>query len=136
MNTLINLLNKIEEVSRIFSEKLARKVDRKDFLKASVGGIFAGLIAFTLKPSSAGATLYCQVTSSATYCSPPRQTYCNNCPTSAVARCPVGYKVSYAWGYKSTGCWCIRGGAARCCDCTTSDPYSQGIFDCGCALFF
>jgi len=133
-----NMFNKIEELFQLTSEKLARQVDRKDFLRVSFTGIFMGMLALIANPfqAKAAAPIICELTRNDTSCLPPNGQYCSNCPTSVVSACPRSMQVSYVWGYTQTGCWCIQGGAARCCDCTSFNQYTQHPSDCGCLYVF
>ncbi|TCP52380.1 hypothetical protein EV586_11158 [Tumebacillus sp. BK434] len=135
------MLKMLERFFKLVSEDVARKVDRKGFLKAAVGTTFLGVLTFAgSKSARANSISWCETVWATQSCAPPNGKYCSGCSSSS--KCPSGYKVSYAWGYSSTGCWCIAQGGriegATCCDCTpttNSNASKQTSSDCGCFAY-
>jgi hypothetical protein len=127
------MFKEIDRLFKVFTENLARSVDRKQFIKTVIGGAFGSMLLLLGDPSRAAAGItgcpsWCE-TSYGGDCAPPNGNYCSGCSTST--KCPSGYKVSYTWGYSTSGCWCS--GDYTCCDCTPS--WASGApssADCGC----
>ncbi len=137
----------LEQKIRVFSESLARAVNRRTFLKRAGGGIASGLAALVMGPAVLG-----QARSSASplipteaYCSPPGP-YCNldgvNEPNGCrgascyqhisqnqLLQCRIFYF------YVTTGCWTTASGNGywTCCDCECTNGTINT--SCGCAKY-
>ena len=150
----------IEQRIRFVSEKLARALDRRQFIKKTGSTIFAGLIALAAGHSLAGEasarTGRLPRVPNVPMCAPPGP-YCNingtNEPNGCLNSQPGGpfsarclhhlfegqilyCRVYYYW--YPTGCWtyAANGGYWTCCDCECSvAPGGQEITTCGCAGF-
>jgi len=139
---VLKLLSVIENFTKIISENIAREVNRSEFLRVTLGGLFIGTIALVANPLNTlagGNKNWCAIWYKNGTCDPPRGTYCSGCPTSSTTtKCPSGYVVSTAW-YATTGCWChysTSGGSSTiCCDCVksgTSTTSTSNSTACGC----
>ncbi len=134
----------LEQKIKVFSEALARVVDRRTFLRRMGGTMVAGVSAMVMGPAlaSAGAGAASKALASPTIsCSPPGP-YCNtgggdtsgcrggHCYQHQTAPNTVTCQVYYT--YYATGCWtsAVSGGYWTCCDCRCSNNAT-----CGCAQF-
>lgn len=129
----------VDQLTRITSEALARKMNRRDAIRKVAGTVIGTLVSVALFEGKANAAPcdQCQVWySDQTSCVPPNLKYCSGCGSTA-GSCPSGYQKSTAWGYSSTGCWCVTpspSGYTVCCDCTpTATPGTKSNLDCGCS---
>lgn len=137
---MLKLMEALDDVTRRISEHISRKVDRKDFIKTSLGAVFIGILTVVANPFKAfAATLdWCQVSTAGDIaCSFPGAGSCSNlgatCPSSSsTSKCPSGFTSNKAY-YSTTGCWChyYNGMSRICCDCKrTSDGK-----ECGCQFY-
>lgn len=131
----------LEQKVKIFSEALARAVDRRTFVKRVGAGVMAGVSALVMgplvarsgmTPASASASLASPNIS----CAPPGP-YCNN-GGGDLSGCRGGHCYQHNGGscvvyytFYTTGCWttAVSGGYWTCCDCQCSTG------TCGCASF-
>lgn len=139
---MFKIFNMIENYTKIISENIAREVNRSEFLRVTVGGMFMAILVLVANPLNAlagGSKSWCAVWYAGGTCQPPNNKYCSGCPTSSTtSKCPSGYVVSKAW-YSTTGCWChysTSGGTSTiCCDCVksgTSTTSKSNSTACGC----
>lgn len=135
----------LEKTTRLFSENLARAIDRRAFLKKAGQTTFAGIASLAaghlvLTPAAAGNGV--GVLPRTPQCSPPGP-YCNlnginepngchgascfqHMSSGTVYQCRVYYT------YYQAGCWTtsVTGGYWTCCDCACTNGST-----CGCAQF-
>jgi len=119
-------------------EGLARRVDRRRFLRRSAGAVFGFAAAWSVHGFGAPGALagYCDYFSSSCYCSPPGYGYCSSSDYCNGSYCNTAY-CSYDTSDWPGGCWCTQGcdfgqgscGYYRCCDCDCPDGF------CGCSAF-
>lgn len=142
----------IDQKIKVFSEVLARAVDRRTFLKRLGGAVVAGVSTMTLGPALAnsGAKAAGKALASPTVsCSPPGP-YCNlngvNEPNGCLNSSAPNYNAScfqhrsggtvYScqvyYTYYTTGCWTTAQGTGywTCCDCQCTNGST-----CGCASY-
>jgi hypothetical protein len=135
----------LEQTTRIFSEKLARALDRRSFLKRAGEVTFAGVAALAaghMVPSLAGASTSPGGTPRTPSCSPPGP-YCNLTGTNEPNGCHGSscfqhlnggtvYQCRVYYTFYQAGCWTtsVTGGYWTCCDCQCTNGST-----CGCAQF-
>jgi hypothetical protein len=136
----------LEKTTRLFSENLARAIDRRAFLKKAGQTTFAGIASLAaghlvLSPAAANGV---GVVPRTPQCAPPGP-YCNITGINEPNGCHGGscfqhmvsgqvYQCRVYYTYYQGGCWTtsVTGGYWTCCDCRCSDPSSS---TCGCAQF-
>jgi hypothetical protein len=137
----------LEQTTRIFSENLARAINRRSFLKRAGETTFAGVAALAaghLVPSLAAAGASPGSSPRTPTCAPPGP-YCNlngtnepnGCHGSSCYQHRVSgtvYQCRVYYTYYQAGCWttAVTGGYWTCCDCRCNDG---GSSTCGCAQF-
>ena len=135
----------LEQTTRIFSENLARALDRRSFLKRAGEVTFAGVAALAaghMVPSLAGASTGSGAAPRTPSCSPPGP-YCNLNGTNEPNGCHGAscfqhmsggnvYQCRVYYTYYQAGCWTtsVTGGYWTCCDCSCTNGST-----CGCAQF-
>jgi len=135
----------LEQTTRIFSENLARALDRRSFLKRAGEVTFAGVAALAaghLVPSLAAAGSTTGSVPRTPSCSPPGP-YCNLNGTNEPNGCHGAscfqhmsggnvYQCRVYYTYYQAGCWTtsVTGGYWTCCDCSCTNGST-----CGCAQF-
>jgi hypothetical protein len=139
-----------EQKIRIWSEALARDINRRDFLRRAGTVIVAGVSSLALGPvlsnrareASAGPIV------PAISCSPPGP-YCNT-GGGDISGCHGGHCFQHIssgqllacrvyYTYYSTGCWTNPSGSGNnywtCCDCECFNTGGQRVATCGCAEY-
>ncbi len=134
----------LDQTIRVFSEGLARALDRRTFLKRTAGTIASGLAALVMGPMLAtnSRAIAAPLIPTVANCAPPGP-YCNldgvNEPNGCKgASCFQHYsngqvrQCTPQYGYATTGCWTTLSGNGywTCCDCNCS-----GGSSCGCAQY-
>jgi hypothetical protein len=129
----------LEQRVKVFSEALARAVDRRTFIRRVGGSMVAGVATLVMGPlltkpmSQAAAAALAAPTIS---CAPPGP-YCNN-GGGNLSGCRGGHCYQHQGGtcqvyyqFYTTGCWttAVSGGYWTCCDCQCTTG------TCGCASF-
>lgn len=135
----------LEDRVKVFSEALARAIDRRTFVKRVGSTVVAGLGALVMGPLVGKSTAKAAATGAmgplgSPSCAPPgpycntgggilsgcRGGHCYQHQTSPVVTCDVYYT------FYTTGCWttAVSGGYWTCCDCRCSNNAT-----CGCASF-
>ncbi|MFL5734144.1 MAG: hypothetical protein ACJ78Q_13215 [Chloroflexia bacterium] len=136
----------LERTTRLFSENLARAIDRRSFLKRVGETTFAGVAALAaghLVPAMAAAGGG-NIVPKTPQCAPPGP-YCNITGVSEPNGCHgancfqhmVGgqvYQCRVYYSFYQAGCWTtsVTGGYWTCCDCRCTDAAQT---TCGCAQF-
>jgi hypothetical protein len=138
-----------------FAEAIARRTDRRVFLRRAATSVFAFSAAAAvagLRAPLARADGPCPDPGEAGHCLPPGGVYCTSydanlcstaeCPSSGSWTCSVDK--TFRW--PSTGCWCTKTtyyrcglvgsyyGYYKCCDCKCQLG-SGGKVSCGCSEF-
>jgi hypothetical protein len=142
----------LEQRIRVFSESLARTVDRRTFLRRTGSSIAAGVAALAmgsvLTKSQAFAETKQPVLSPTISCAPPGP-YCNtgggdtsgchggHCFQHLYQGNVVSCRVYYT--FYTTGCWTNPSGSGNnywtCCDCECFNTSGQRVATCGCAEY-
>jgi len=138
-----------ERTTRIFSESLARSMNRRSFMRRTGEAVFVGVAALAagqVMPgrARAGNTLPPTPTPN---CSPPGP-YCNLTGVNQPDGCHGGacfqhlyngtvYQCRVYYQYYQAGCWTSSGtgGYWTCCDCECLNTGGQRVATCGCAQF-
>lgn len=129
-----------EQKVKVFSEALARAVDRRTFVKRVGSTVVAGIGSLVMGPmisrSAARAAAGVMAAPNIT-CAPPGP-YCNN-GGGNLSGCRGGHCYQHNgnacvvyYAFYTTGCWttAVTGGYWTCCDCQCT-----GGATCGCASF-
>jgi hypothetical protein len=137
----------IDQKIRVWSEALARGMNRRSFVQRASGTVASGIAALMLGPALANRSKSVSAAPliPAITCSPPGP-YCNTgggdlsgcrgggCFQHSYQGNPIPCQVYYT--YYTTGCWStvVSGGYWTCCDCKC---YNNGVavVNCGCASF-
>ncbi len=137
----------LDQTIRVFSEGLARALDRRTFLKRTAGTIASGIAALVMGPMLAANSraIAAPLIPTVANCAPPGP-YCNldgqnepngcrgascfqHVSSGQLLQCRVYYI------YAITGCWTTSsgGGYWTCCDCTCTNGTTNA--SCGCAQY-
>ena len=137
----------LEKTTRIFSENLARAMNRRSFLRRAGEAGFLGMAALaagSAVPGVASAYVKRQPPTPTPQCAPPGP-YCNLNGVNEPNGCHGGscfehlyngqvYQCRVYYTYYQAGCWTTAssGGYWTCCDCECGNPR---VTTCGCAQF-
>jgi hypothetical protein len=135
----------LEQRIRIVSEALARRADRRDFLKKAGGAVVTGVVALAMGPALGWReekTFAAPRIPTVANCEPPGP-YCNldgqnepnGCKGASCFQHFANGQVQTCtpqYGYTTTGCWTTisANGYWTCCDCDCT-----GGVSCGCAQY-
>lgn len=127
------------------AEKLARAMNRRQFLSRASAVTFGTITAWTIGASAwptQGAAVTCAGNTSLCGCSPPNGTYCDSHNSSYCNGAACAGGCTFDTTVWSTGCWCTKTccylcgstdsycGYYKCCDCKC-----PGSLKCGCRNF-
>ncbi|HKP52776.1 MAG TPA: hypothetical protein VJ183_08980 [Chloroflexia bacterium] len=145
-------MSMFDQKIRVLSEGLARRLDRREFLKQTGTTMFAGIAALAAGHSLTGNAAASSGTNSRAplipNCNPPGP-YCNlngniqdpnGCHGGSCFQHRTGgqiYQCYVYYTYYSAGCWTTPtgGGYWTCCDCDCRNSAGQRVATCGCAQY-
>ena|SRR5436190_5429524 len=134
----------LEQTTRIFSENLARALNRRSFIKRSGQATFLGLAA--LAAGHGATSAFATKDQPNISCSPPGP-YCSvngvatdGCHGGSCFQHLTGgrvYQCRVYYQYYQGGCWTTAsgGGYWTCCDCECVNDSGGRVATCGCAQF-
>lgn len=131
----------LERLSELELEELARRVDRRIFLKRALHTGFSLMVGAALWSLPAARA----VIAAGCMCGPPGGTYCVGCPTDSTGGCPTECDICvlgecagciYPSGHwTSGGCGTCGNGSVQCYDCNCGRPGHCSTCGCKSACF-